>query len=165
MDRREQQRIAAAAQLDGDDSPMIGRYTVGIDKHGLIDASQVVIAWNYRTSEEPKGIANVTVLYRPRDRMTADELHRFGDWISRYWSATAGNVSAKWMTTTLDDQGAPMQPTERFGDMLASGFIRTEELNRAVREFARIKECEWARRMLWNEFAADGSRIIHDTTD
>ena len=51
------------------------------------------------------------------------------------------------MTMKREKPGG-LNPEQVFGILLGRGFESRQELARALREFAHIQECEWARQML-----------------
>lgn len=144
----EEQRLAINRGKTGDRSPMLGRYSVGIDKARLIEAEHVVVYWD--KGPDYKSVSNLCVAYCPREVMTEKDFDIWWAWDT--FDCVMGNCCTGWpagkhSSGETDDYGNC--PTGLFGHLLNSGFTDKEEMTRALREFARIKECHWARRMLW----------------
>ncbi len=102
------------------------------DEGALIPASEVLICWKDGLL---RGITDVMVTRFPNDA------HYFDN----YWDGTSGACYGDWLkpgehTTT---------PENMFGEMPAFyGFATKEVAEKAIIMFARIKECNWARKML-----------------
>ncbi|MCS5597939.1 MAG: hypothetical protein NZ828_11875 [Alphaproteobacteria bacterium] len=65
-------------------------------------------------------------------------------------SCSSGNCFSDWMKTVRDDcsDGFPSignSPYEDFRTFEEMGFLDNTERARALKEFSRIKECDWAR--------------------
>lgn len=89
------------------------------------------------------GVCTVAVAYFPR-RFIPNNKHPVWDYWCRYdqWQFVRGNCEVDWLTTKFDT------PEAIYGYMADCGFSSTSEHIRAIREFARIEECDWARKML-----------------
>lgn len=143
----EEQRIAMNRAKTGDRSPMLGRHNVGIDKKGLIEAKHVTVYWDF--GPENKTVRNICVVYCPREVMTTRDFDIWRGWDT--FDCVMGNCCSGW-PEGWDSSGKPDYencPTGLFGHLLAYGFTDKDETTRALKEFARIKECSWAREMLW----------------
>lgn len=137
----------------GDQSPAYQFYRKILQPDGLIDAEHIEIYFDTDQDTEvlnkhgnPKmGVFNVTVAFIPRDHAATDRWEEF----MRYWMAwdtwdnCVGSSSINWMKNEVET------PEGVFAGLCGEyGFTRKEEFYRAVREFARIRQCQWARDML-----------------
>ena len=97
-----------------------------------IPASKVLICWKH---DEKVAVIDVLVTPFPDDRHYFDE----------YWDGTSGACYSDWLVPG----DLTMTPENVFGEMAASlGFASKEAAEKAIIMFARIAECEWARKML-----------------
>jgi hypothetical protein len=134
------------------ESPALAWYGHLIPEDGLVDACDVKINWDsthlgddseFFVSVSPSRIKDVAVFFYPK-RLIHDPEHplvliadAFDD---HYFFFTGGNVNEEW--TDRD----PLLATQQIWDDLCDcGFLNDAEAKRARLEFARIRECEWAR--------------------
>lgn len=110
-------------------------------RDGLYAAHDVMILWNLNSQGEA---VDLTVCLRPLDHGFEDKVsERFDRWQGRYSNAN-GNCVADWM------RGDPRAtPAALFGWLLIEEkFPNREQTINAIRQFAKIRECEWARQMV-----------------
>lgn len=109
-----------------------------IPADGLFAAKDVQILWN----DDARGkVIDVTVAFVPAD-VSGSVVSSFTAW-QRQFDCTNGNCLANWMEHPRSN------PASLFGEwLLLDGFIDDGEMIRAVRELAKIRECQWAREML-----------------
>jgi hypothetical protein len=146
-DLSEEDRIALNRRKTGDRSPMLGRHKLGNGKDGLIEAQHVTVYWDF--GPDCKSVRNLSVVYCPRTVMTSRDFDIWRDWDT--FDCVMGNCCTDW-PEGRDARGNPdfeNCPAGLFGHLLAYGFTDKDEITRALREFAHIKECPWAREMLW----------------
>src|SRR4051794_38184108 len=74
----EEKRLTLNRGKTGDRSPMLGRYNVGIDKAGLIEAEYVTVYWDKAPTYN--SIRNLCVAYCPRDVMTEKDFDVWWYW-------------------------------------------------------------------------------------
>ena len=99
----------------------------------LIPASRVLICWAY--NDDHTALVDVLVVDFPNDH----------EYLADYWFGTSGACYADW----LKPGEHTMTPENVFGEMAAfSGFANKAVAEKAIVMFARIKECDWARKML-----------------
>ncbi len=97
-----------------------------------IPAAEVLICWKY---EIGRGVIDALVTPFPDDR------HYF----DHYWDGTSGACYRDW----LEPGKTTMTPENVFGEMAASmGFASKEAAEKVIVMFSRIRECDWARKML-----------------
>jgi hypothetical protein len=120
---------------------------------GLIPAKKARIAWDHGVDGR---ITKVLVTANGKEWRRADR-----------FSGAGGACFAGWMKPiskrTVPDFGPDQfhDPAGTFGTMLAAGFATKRALREALKQFAKIDACGWARRML---FAIDGE-IEHSDLD
>jgi hypothetical protein len=99
----------------------------------LIPASQALICWAYDPGRDL--MTDVLVTEFPNDR----------EYFADHWFGTGGACHTDW----LEPGKHTMTPESVFGEMAgAYGFASKAVAEKAIVMFARIKECEWARKML-----------------
>ncbi len=99
----------------------------------LIPASRALICWKYNSDHS--AMIDILVTEFPNDR----------EYFSDYWYGTSGACYRDW----LKPGEHTMTPENVFGEMAAfSGFANKAVAEKAIVMFARIKECDWARKML-----------------
>jgi hypothetical protein len=116
----------------------------------MIDAKDVRIFWNTEIGDAlrangcspdrwigPSRVTDLVVTEITRASEDAD----WWDYSARY-DCSDGNCWSGW--TTDDGHG----PEVVFRGLLVTGFKSPDHLIAAIGEFARIRQCEWARRML-----------------
>jgi hypothetical protein len=121
----------------------------------------------------PKGAMkakDVFIAYEPDDKgrifdiLVTDDDEEWRRHNARF-SATTGRCYANWCIPLAERKGPAFGPDQSFdpagvfGTLLSSGFTNRGVFRRALYEFARIDECDWARRML---FAIDGEWSVQD---
>jgi hypothetical protein len=122
-------------------NPLIKRHSHLLAEDGKYPAEHVDIFWNTELSNVGNLIKNVEVVFAPRPR-SREDANDFSEYYKR-WRYDLGNSCSDW----LKEGG--LTPAEIFGFMLWSGFLNRDEMVSALREFAHIVECDWARSMLW----------------
>jgi hypothetical protein len=101
----------------------------------------VDIFWNWDDNFKVK---EVEAVFFPRD-VGIEESRGFWYRVNVYmnkWNFDIGNSSEAWL------QAPALTPEGVFGALLREGFSNETELQRALKEFAHIEECEWARNIL-----------------
>jgi len=99
----------------------------------LIPAAQVLICWAYNTDHT--AVIDVLVTEFPNDR----------EYFADHWFGTSGACYTDW----LKPGAHTMTPENVFGELAAfSGFATKAVAEKAIVMFSRIKECDWARKML-----------------
>lgn len=126
----------------GDSSPMLRRYSVGISDDGTIGEEYVAV---YFCLNDCGKVIDVCVAYRPHPVMTRED-HREFAVLSNQFRCSEGNLSIEW-----PNGDGSLNPNGLFLDLISIGFGNHDEFIRAVREFSRIRECGWARDMLWDK--------------
>jgi hypothetical protein len=134
------------------DSPSIPWFGHLIPEDGIVDAVDVKINWNsaYPGGENDDGVVlysprikDVAVIFSPRrlfdgsDHPLVDMTNYLDD---RYFYYTHGNVFTDWSEWDFIEQLNAI-----WDDYCYYGFLNDDEAIRARLEFARIRECEWAR--------------------
>lgn len=64
------------------------------------------------------------------------------EYFSLRWTFVVGNCNVDWLHNPL------CTPEAAFGQMAAIGFASSAEAINAIRQFAKIDACSWARTML-----------------
>lgn len=151
-----------AQRPTGADNPALDWFRHLLPEDGLYPAEDAMIYWN----RDDKGrIKNVAVVFYPRKYMAEKNYddHPVQMMVSACYSKesffnSSGNCSSYWMK--YDNKKSPpphdpetnansgFGPNEDFAGLKALGFASPEEEHRAIKEFARIRECQWARDML-----------------
>ena len=104
----------------------------------LIPARRALIGWSY--AEDGKGIGKVIVI--EQDPTKPPSYLGPPEW--QECTFTAGACDMAWLRPGAPDQ----TPAGVFGDMLtAEGFANPGWAEVALREFAKIAGCDWARTM------------------
>jgi len=110
----------------------------------MMDGKDATILWQ----EDGDGVRDVKVVYQPRD--PADPWHNPEMDQYRRLQCSNGNCCAGWM------EGDPRSTPEGLYMQwsLMEHFTSKEEHLAALRELARIRECQWARDMVaaWDRF-------------
>jgi hypothetical protein len=122
-------------------NPAHRRYAHFLPPSGLYPARHVDIFWNWDNEHKAK---DVEVVFIPRD-VDLPKNEYYGRQFDHYvmqWDFDLGNSCSDWLQDPL------FTPEGVFGVLLRDGFSNETELQRALEEFARIEECEWARNML-----------------
>jgi hypothetical protein len=117
--------------------------TIGENDVTLIPAQSAEIFWNDDEDLEDKGRtggANVVVT-DIRERQA--EYQRTGKDPTRHYFASTGAHTEGW-TTDVHPQS---QPEGVFAANWLNRSATRESIKAALREFGKIEECEWARRM------------------
>lgn len=154
------------------DNPALDWFRHLLPKDGLYPAEDVVIYWNLKGN--PPLIQDVAVVFYPRKYMEEKNYsdHPAEMMISVCYSKerfyeSSGNCNSDWMK--YDNKKSPpphdpetntnfgFGPNEDFEGLKALGFASSEEEHRAIKEFARIRECQWARDMLFNYVLSSSS--------
>ena len=125
------------------DSPAITWFGHLIPEDGIVDAKDVRILWNTSMLEKDGAharIHDVAVFYWPKALVWRNEdlcnwMYRFDDPF-RY---CIGNVFADWNETHMEMLDEYWSLFNKFG------FMDDAEALRARKEFARMRQCEWAR--------------------
>ena len=113
---------------------------IGIDKFIPSDdeqfpGSDVVILWDHSDGIFlDEGVCVIHSLIGSRNHVTPE--------YSKL-PLSDGNICAGWMEG--GDYGTPARD---FGDMIDGGFSSPLEYLKALRQFAHIRECDWARQMI-----------------
>jgi hypothetical protein len=120
------------------DSPAIRWFGHLIPEDGIIDAVDARILWN--VSPRPIRIHDVAVFYWPKHLAQRNEylcswMYDLDDDL-RY---SSGNVYSTWDEDHIEMLGSLIK------DFYYFTFLNDAEAQRAREEFARIRECEWAR--------------------
>lgn len=126
------------------ENPAIIKYGHLLPANGLYPAKWVDIF--SRKNSEYK-ISDVEAVFIPRNEINGppEENQEFWGKYSAYnkrWDADLGNSCVDWM------QPDGLTPSFVFGYFLRCGFADKSIFHMALREFAQIQECEWAREML-----------------
>jgi hypothetical protein len=114
-----------------------------LPESGHYPAKWVDIVWNVNDEGRIEDVEAVFV--PPYDENTPEGAVlwvRYHDWRFRHWSYGMGACCEGWL------EPDNLAPGVIFGGLLREGFASYEEMRNAVREFAWIEECEWAREML-----------------
>jgi hypothetical protein len=125
------------------DSPAIRWFGHHIPEDGLIDAVDARILWNTSSLYPVKGtirIHDVAVFYMPKQLLGDNDYIR--GWmhdVDRDLRCSHGNVFAEW------DEDHIEMLTDIIKDFYHFTFLNDAEAQRAREEFARIRECQWAR--------------------
>jgi len=99
----------------------------------LIPAARVLICWSYNSGFT--ALADILVTEFPNDR----------EYFADHWFGTSGACYTDWLKPGVHT----MTPENVFGELAASsGFASRAVAEKAIVMFSRIKECEWARKML-----------------
>lgn len=153
MSRRPSADLTFNRHKTGDQSPAYRFYRKLLKPDGLIDAKHIEVYFDFDSDPtvlnakgHPKsGVFNVVVAFIPREHAFNDH----GDEFMSYWMAwdtwdnCVGSSSMNWMKNKYET------PEAVFAGLCGEyGFTRKEEFYRAVREFARIRQCQWARDMI-----------------
>jgi hypothetical protein len=77
----------------------------------------------------------VSTTDQPEEAYTAE-------YFSLRWTFVVGNCDVEWLQDPL------YTPEAVFGQMVAIGFASSAEAIHAIRQFAKIDACAWARSML-----------------
>ena len=146
---------------NGDDNPALDWFSHLLSEDGLYPSEDVMIFWN--REDGVLQVRDVAVVYRPRKYMKAKGYvdHPAGMMISslynnRLFQGSSGNCFIQdWMKYGNkipppphdSESGSKLgfSPDGDFKCFEAWGFVSPEEERRALREFARIRECQWAR--------------------
>jgi hypothetical protein len=97
-----------------------------------IPAAEVLICWKHNLGT---GVVDLLVTVFPDDRNYYDP----------YWDCTWGACFKDW----LDPTNNTMTPENVFGEMATFyGFANKLVAEKAIVMFSRIRECDWARKML-----------------
>lgn len=153
----------------GSDNPALTWFSHLLPEDGLYSAEDVMIYWHYEDSS--KKVCDVAVIYLPRTHMKQKGYkdHPVTNMVSAVYSkdlfqASSGNCFLDWMK--YDNQKSPpphdpdtranlgFGPNEDFECLKAWGFASPEEEHRAIREFAQIRECQWARYALHRDMTS-----------
>jgi hypothetical protein len=112
--------------------------------HRVYDAKDVMILWN-DVSRTNMQVCDVAVAYHPvdlLDSLTTDQRVMWDKWQNQFENSH-GNCIDMWM---MDPR---YTPECLFGKwVFVDHFAGPDEHLRAVLEFAKIRECDWVRRML-----------------
>lgn len=125
-------------------NPALKQFGHLLPENGRYPAKWVDIFWN--TNDEMK-VKDVEVVFVPRGGPIGDgeESEEFWARFAHYnrgWMADLGNSCADWL------EPGGITPAWIFGDMLQRGFVTKADELQALKEFAHIAECQWARDML-----------------
>ena len=148
----------------GDENPVLGFFEYLLPESGLYPAEDVMIYYNKDWGNGGK-ISDVSVCYLPRKYMKSKgyKNHAALELLSQrfnknFFDCCSGNCDPEWMKYNNKKSPAPYDPDtnanfgfgpdEDFECFKAWGFTWDEEYKRALLEFARIRECEWARKEL-----------------
>ena len=149
----------------GDDNPALDFFGHLLLDDGLYPAEDVMLYFNLDLGNSG-GVSDVSVAYLPRKYIKSKGYRDHPVWqmmSSCYNKAlfrcSSGNCFLEdWMKYNNKKSPPPHDPDtnanlgfgpdEDFQCFKAWGFSSDEERERAVREFARIRECEWARKEL-----------------
>lgn len=116
-----------------------------IDRDARYDQRNVQIWWN-----GPPRVSDVYVEYVPHAVRYGHEPAPDGFWSAQRaltidMDCDAGNSCADW----CDGTDLRSTPAGVFGGMLLDGgFASPDEMVKALRQFAKIEQCEWAREVL-----------------
>lgn len=125
-----------------DANPLYRELSHLLAKSGRYPAKWTNIFWNV---DEEGRVKDVEAVFSPPiddDTPEGDHLwFAYLDW-KRRWTFVMGACRDGWLEP--DD----LAPGVIFGGLLREGFASYAEMKDAVREFAWIEECEWAREML-----------------
>ncbi|MCC7426571.1 MAG: hypothetical protein IT557_06685 [Alphaproteobacteria bacterium] len=114
-----------------------------ITHDGLFLEKDVTILFKTLASASKNCVHSVHVAFCPRIALEDPDLQRQYDKWSQQWPAELGNSSQDW----LDVDG--WNAAKVFGHLLAQGFASQKELISALQEISKIKECQWARDIVY----------------
>jgi hypothetical protein len=113
------------------------RYLITPD--GFYPAADVDIFWNV---DDDSKVHDVEVVLAPRSALSNRLLQqKFAAWNSQ-WISDLGVSCSGWL------QPGDLNPAKVFGQLLRRGFKSQDEFFSALREFAHIDQCDWARDIL-----------------
>jgi hypothetical protein len=132
------------------DSPAIAWFGHLMPDDGIVDAVDVKINWNstYLGDDnddwvliEPR-IKDVAVLFNPRKLIGRDHPLRTltCNLDEKFFYYTHGNTWSDWADFDIETEIQNI-----WDDFIRLGFLNDAEAERARLEFARIRECTWAR--------------------
>ncbi len=129
------------------DSPAIKWFGHLIPEDGIVDAKDVRILWNTSMLEGDGAYApgttrihDMAVFYWPKDHVRNNE--NLCNWMYRFddpFRCSSGNVYADWNEAHME------MLDDLWSDFNELGFMSDAEALRARKEFARMRQCEWAR--------------------
>ena len=120
-------------------NPIYPHFKHLLSQTGRYPATHVDIFWNI-TDEWT--IKDAEVVFVPREALTDQNRQAEYAKYVRQWDENLGNCTEQW----LKEDG--YTPERIFGRFIDYGFASDTEIHRALKEFAHIEECEWARLML-----------------
>jgi hypothetical protein len=120
-------------------NPVYPRFKHLLSSNGRYPAKHVDIFWN---RDDDQRITDVEVVFIPRAALRDEELQAEYAQYNKRWTSDLGNSTEHW----LEEHG--YTPEDIFGHLLRHGFRSEKVTQVALREFAHIEECEWARLML-----------------
>jgi transcriptional regulator with XRE-family HTH domain len=143
--------ILAAERVAEKSYLLMSRFTeklaeIGVDPAGTVNAEDAGIGWNLDDTAEDASDLRVIDFKKYRDRNATRE-----DVIAwRRAGSTMGACLSEWM------ENPRHTPEGLFAGLLYNGDIPTKEkLIPVLREFAKIRECDWARMMLAGLYSPD----------
>lgn len=122
-------------------NPMWRSFKNYLPTSGLYPARWVDI---FSNTDKKLRYRDVEVVFVPRGTDGPEISRELWDEFALYnrkWLGDLGNSVDGWM-----EQGG-WRPEHIFGFMLDRGFVSQGELETAIKEFAHIEECQWARDM------------------
>lgn len=118
------------------DNPALKWFGGSLGEEGLYEAEEAVVLW-----DAPEGaVQEVAVVFFPFSRIPAQHAV-WREWRSYclQWDFAFGSMSPGWLKTET------ATPEHLFWHFVSCGFATMSEQNRALVEFGRIAQCEWAR--------------------
>lgn len=120
-------------------NPLLRDFGHLIGESGLYPAFHIDVFWNV---DDQRRVKDTAVVFVPRHALHLPEMQKAFAAFNAEWRSDLGNSCEDWLT-----EGG-LTPSSVFGTLLAQGFVFQDELDRALREFAMIRECDWARDMI-----------------
>ncbi len=132
------------------DSPAHAWFGHLVPDDGIVEAKDVKINWNHVNIGENEGlmfcpfrVKDVAIIFHPK-RLIKAKGHPIFNWADdlddRYFRYTHGNIFTDW-----EDNDLAVATLKIWDDLCDYGFQNDAEAERARIEFARIRECPWAR--------------------